>query len=433
MSDKHYDVIIIGGRCAGSSLALRLAGNDLKILLVDRAHFPSLPNVPSSPFIHPSTIKLLDELGIDESEYTHPGAKLERFVVDFVNYFHVVMPAARMMLDRNYCYGLDRNLFDQTLWNHAASAPGVTACDGFAVTEILKDESGTVKGIVGKPSGGTAETYTADLVVGADGRFSFAARQFGAKVVEEQNAFTTAAYHAEWENVDDYAPESPNAVTMYNTNKNFMLIVLPIAERKYIISTYLKSEDAQFGAKGVEQAYCEGLQRVPHLWNRLKNARRVTDVVGVRPIENGYREAAGANWALVGDAVHYKDPIDGQGIYDALLETKFLAQAIIDWKHHGMTWADAGTRYQQQVMDATHPFFLQTVERVKQNVHTNVPGFIAKTLVRWTLNDPDYQTEFLRYLGRAINPTDFKVTPGISPKVVMKGIIGDIRSRFSHN
>jgi 2-polyprenyl-6-methoxyphenol hydroxylase-like FAD-dependent oxidoreductase len=86
MSKNHYDVIIIGGRCAGASLALRLAGNDLKILLVDRATFPSLPNVPSSPFIHPSTMRLMDELGIAESEYTFPGARVEHFVVDFVNY-----------------------------------------------------------------------------------------------------------------------------------------------------------------------------------------------------------------------------------------------------------------------------------------------------------------------------------------------------------
>src|SRR5262245_21763207 len=100
MSENHYDVIIIGARCAGASLALRLAGNSVKILLVDRTTFPSLPNVPSSPFIHPGTLRLIDELGIDECEYTFPGAKVEHFVVDFVNYFHAVMPTSRMMLDR---------------------------------------------------------------------------------------------------------------------------------------------------------------------------------------------------------------------------------------------------------------------------------------------------------------------------------------------
>src|SRR5262249_47405939 len=160
----------------GASLALRLAGQDLKILLVDRATFPSLPNVPSSPFIHPGTMRLMDELGIDEAEYTLPGARVERLVVDFVNYFHAVMPTSRMGLGRDYCYGIDRKVFDHALWNHAARTPGVSARDRFSVTGILKDGSGIVGGISGKPSNSPSESYTADLVVGADGRFSFSAR-----------------------------------------------------------------------------------------------------------------------------------------------------------------------------------------------------------------------------------------------------------------
>lgn len=427
---NHYDVIIIGGRCAGSSLAMRLAGHDLKILLVDRATFPSLPNVPSSPFIYPSALRLLAELGIDESEYALPGAKIERFVLEFVGYFHTVMPTSLIGVDRNYCCGIDRRLFDHTLWKHAGRVPGVTAREGFSVTEILKNESGAVCGIVGKAGDGAAERFTADLVVGADGRFSFAARQFGAKVVEEQNGHTSASYHAEWENVDDYAPDCPDAVCLYNTNQGFAALVIPIAERKYIIGTYMKSADANFGARGLEQAYTNGLQRVPHLWNRLKNARRVTDIVGVRPIENGYREAFGAGWALAGDAVHYKDPFDGQGIYDALTETKLLAESIIDWKKNGTAWATAGANYQRRMMDATHAMFLQTVKRVKASLYTEVPGFALKTLARWVVNDPAYQAEFLRYLSRAIAPEDFKIEPSISPRVVLNGIAGDLRARF---
>jgi flavin-dependent dehydrogenase len=161
MVNQHYDVIIIGGRCAGSSLTLWLAGNNLKILLVDRATFPSLPSVPSSPFIYPCTLRLLDELGFKETDYTLPGSKIERFVIEFVNYFHAEMPTSRMMLDRNYCYGLDRNVFDQALWQRATQVPGVTAYEGFSVTEIIKNEVGAVTGIVGKTAAGKREQYTA--------------------------------------------------------------------------------------------------------------------------------------------------------------------------------------------------------------------------------------------------------------------------------
>ena len=430
MSENHFDVIIIGGRCAGASLARRLGEQGLKILLVDRATFPSLPNVPSSPIFHPGTMRMMDELGIDEADYTLAGGRIDHYVLSFVNYFEAVIPTARMTSDRKYSYGIDRNLLDHALWKHAASLPTVTAFEGFAVTEILKDEAGAVTGIVGKNADKVQETFTADLVVGADGRFSFAARQFGATVVEEKNEFTTAAYHAEWENVDDHGPECPRALTMYNTVKGLMLLVIPIAERKYIISTYMRSEDAQFGAKGLEDAYLEGVQAVPHLWKRMEHAKRVTDVVGVRPIENGYREAFGANWALVGDAVHYKDPIDGQGIYDALIETKVLAEAIISWKEEGVAWPVAGAHYKERMLAETHKMFLQTAGRVKQEVHTTPPAFLIKTYIRWLINDVDYQTQFLQYLSRSIDPADFKTEPSISLKVVWRGIVGDIRKRF---
>lgn len=430
MSNTHYDVIIIGGRCAGASLALWLAGNDLKILLIDRATFPSAPNVPSAPHIHPGTMRLLDELGIDESEYANPHNKIENFATNMLDQFHVVMPMSRLMLDRNYFRGIDRCLFDEILWKHAIRGDGVVGRSGFSATQILKDNDGHVTGIMGKAQNGETETFTADLVVGADGRFSFAARQFGAQITEEQNTYTSAVYHAEWENVDDHSAETSNALSAYNTVDGFMTLVIPIAERKVIIGTAMKSEDAIFGARGTEQAYEQSLKQFPHLWNRLKNAQRTTKVVGIRSIENGYREAYGKHWALVGDAVHYKDPSDGQGIYDALLGSKLLAKAIIDWKRNNTSWESAGARYQQQFRDVTHPTFEQTVKNTKQTLYTKIPGFVAKTMVRWLMSDPDFQTHLLQYLSRAIDPADYKPGRHLSPKLIMRGIIGDFRTRF---
>ena len=430
MSGDHYDVIIIGGRCAGASLALRLAGHDLKILLVDRATFPSLPSVPSAPFIHPGTMRLIDELDIAESEYTFPGGQVERFMVHYVDYFEAEIPMSRMGLDRNYFYGIDRSRFDRVLWEYAAQAPGVTAREGFAMTKISRDEHGAAAGIVGQGVSETPEAFTADLIVGADGRFSFAARELGAQITEELNQYTTAVYLAEWENVDDYSPDYPNAVTNYNTGRRLMVLAIPTAERRYLVGAYMPSQDAHFGAQGAEQAYMQILQRLPHLWDRLENARRVSDVVGIRPIENGYRQAYGANWALVGDAVHYKDPSDGQGIYDALLGSKLLADCVLDWKRNGGSWQPFGAAYQQQLLAETHRMLEQTVANVKQTIFTQPPGFIINTLIRYGASNPDFQTLFLRYLSRAIDPADFGAGAAMSPKILMNGIAGDIRRRF---
>jgi flavin-dependent dehydrogenase len=41
MPSTHYDVIIVGGRPAGSALAIRLGQQSLRVLLLERAVFPS--------------------------------------------------------------------------------------------------------------------------------------------------------------------------------------------------------------------------------------------------------------------------------------------------------------------------------------------------------------------------------------------------------
>src|SRR5262249_20995290 len=45
-----YDVIIVGARCAGASTAMLLARRGHRVLLVDRAKFPS--DIPHGHFIH---------------------------------------------------------------------------------------------------------------------------------------------------------------------------------------------------------------------------------------------------------------------------------------------------------------------------------------------------------------------------------------------
>ena len=419
---NHYDAIIVGGRIAGSSLAMRLAEQNLKVFLMDRANFPSLPQVPSSPIIHAGTMRLMDELGFDEKEYTHPDGIITEYTLSFIGHFQVFMPTALMNIDRNYSYGIDRNRFDAALWERATQAPNVTASANCAAIGIQK-ENGRVKGITCKDSAGHEVHVTADMIVGADGRFSWTAREVGAQVSEERNEYIGASYHAEWEDVEPISPEHPHTLGFYNTAKGLLVIFIPIDTRKYIVGNYLTMDKANFGPQKLESSYLQSLQSMPEVWARLKNARKVTPVVGVKGIQNGYRIPYGDGWVLAGDAVHYKDPIDGQGIYDALLGTKILAEAIRKWKQEGCSWEDSMRFYQDELWKATHSMFLQTVERIKQEAYGEPPPFIINTVIRWTLTDPEYQANLLRYIHRAIDPSE-RPTP--NPKFFLRGMKRDL-------
>lgn len=420
--DNHYTVIIIGGRIAGASLAMRLNQQNLKVLLIDRATFPSWPSVPSSPLVHPGTMRLLDELGLSEEEYTHPGGKATHFIMDMMGKYQAVMPLELLQLDRNYVFGIDRNKFDTVLWQRAKSLPNVTALEGFAMTDVIKDAAGRVTGIAGKAGKQAEQTFTAELVVGADGRFSPAAHKFGAKPFAELNDYPSASYHMEWEGVANYSDKYAQPLMVYQLGDGYSLLCIPIDKGKYIIGNYMRTEETEKVGK-MEEHYRKTIQSVPRLREMLKNARPITDIVGVRRIENGYRQAYGDGWALVGDAFHYESPLDGQGIYNALLATKFLAEAVQQWRS-GRPWLEVGKEYQQRFYDSSHDMLKQTVNRVKQELYTSPPPFVVNTLLRWMLTDPGYQQQFLRYLSRAIDPNTFSFGP--QPGPIMRGLLRDI-------
>ena len=64
-----YDVIVVGARCGGSPTAMLLARNGYRVLLVDKATFPS--DTMSTHLVHPPGVAALARWGIlDQLEAT---------------------------------------------------------------------------------------------------------------------------------------------------------------------------------------------------------------------------------------------------------------------------------------------------------------------------------------------------------------------------
>src|SRR3954451_18018468 len=60
--DAGYDAIVIGARCAGSPTAMLLARRGYKVLLLDRATFPS--DTMSTHLVHPPGVAALPRGGL---------------------------------------------------------------------------------------------------------------------------------------------------------------------------------------------------------------------------------------------------------------------------------------------------------------------------------------------------------------------------------
>lgn len=398
---SDYDVIIVGGRPAGATLAARLGDRGIRVLIVDRATFPSLPAVPSSPAIYPGAMALLDEIGIKEAAYGDDHARLLRIHMCVANELTVEMRVPKMAAGRDYGYGIDRIQFDDVLWRSLERYPSVERREGFHVTG-LTFEGSRVTGIEGSDKDGPTQAIKASCVVGADGRFSFVARAAGAPVIEEADEHTSTVYYADWKGLA-HAEEVRSTIVAFASAKGFDILMFPLPDGRYSVNTHARSDRVQINGDA-QGYYLSTLRDVPYIWRFLEGAEQVTPLVGVKKISNGYRRSSGPGWALTGDAYHYKDPVDGQGIYDALLESKILDRALASFVSGARSWDDAMAAYDKEVYEATHPMFVATVGRLKQELYVEPSLLEIQTLRRWTLTDPLYQETFLRVLGRHMRP-----------------------------
>jgi 2-polyprenyl-6-methoxyphenol hydroxylase-like FAD-dependent oxidoreductase len=424
--DSGFDVIIVGGRPAGASLAARLGQRGRRVLVVERADLPSVPTVPSCPTLHMGTLALLDELGVPESAYGPDALRFDRFVVQFASWFtaRMTMPT---VAGRAYGYSIYRSRFDLALWNNLDRYPTVTR-RRFAVSGLVRDDAGTVVGIEGSSPGVDPERILAPWVVGADGRFSLVAREAGAPIVEESAEKVSTVYFTDWEGLAPLDPKAGPPVQIYTTGRGLNVLLFPLPEGRTTICVHQRADRVDI-AGDAEGFYQKTIRGIPALAARLAEARPVGKVIGLKRVGNGYRQAAGAGWALVGDAFHYKDPVDGQGIYDALLGTRILAEELEANLAGAKDAAAAGAAYATRARDATRPMYLATVKRLAEELYSEPPVPVIRTLIRWLLTDPVYQERFILFLARGLDPARW-APPSLVLGCVVRGIGRDVAGLF---
>ncbi|GMV15337.1 MAG: hypothetical protein AMXMBFR56_35610 [Polyangiaceae bacterium] len=81
MTQHDFDAIVIGARCAGSPTAMLLARKGYKVLVVDRASFPS--DTLSTHVVQPRAVALLSRWGLLERLVATGCPPLHTYTFDF--------------------------------------------------------------------------------------------------------------------------------------------------------------------------------------------------------------------------------------------------------------------------------------------------------------------------------------------------------------
>ncbi|WP_255945743.1 NAD(P)/FAD-dependent oxidoreductase [Streptomyces odontomachi] len=381
-----FDAIVVGARCAGAPTAMLLAHAGYRVLMVDRADFPS--DTLSTHLIHQPGVAALARWGLLDRIRDSGCPPLNNAIYEVADVR--LEGCARGVEGQRAGYAPRRTVLDAILVDGAVEA-GVEFRDKCSVTDLLRDEAGRVVGVVGRYRG-VPFTERAHLVIGADGMHSKVAALCDAPFTVHRPRLT-CAYYAYWHDV-------PADLELYEAPSSWVAAV-PTNDRATLVLTYFpQSRFDEVRTTNTYHAYLEQVRTTaPALHERLQGKVLAERLRGTGDQQNFFRRSHGPGWALVGDAGHHKDSITARGISDAFFQAECLVRQV-----SGRLGGDPG------LLDAA----LEAYEQERDAALT--PGFQA-TLAAAQLQQHEQRLELLRAVQTDpdLKAIYFDIVAGIEP------------------
>lgn len=334
-----YDVIIVGARCAGAATALLLARQGVKVLLADRATFPS--DTISTHLLHPTGVARLRAWGLLEPLLAGGCPPIE--TISFQPAEDLVLRGAPYEYDGVAMSLAPRRTVLDALLVTAAVEAGAELREGASLQRVVRDDDGRA---VGAEFGGRAVeaqfggrslfAERAALIIGADGRHSTVARQVAAKPIRDAGTFG-CQFYGYWRGLPDVGTQifvgGGQAVLAYPTHDEHHLVLVGwpharFAEVKHDLHRHFHAAVAK---------------SAPAIAEHLTDAARAEPLTGSGDLGNYVRESSGPGWVLIGDAATAKDPVTAQGISDAFAQAQSLAERLPAALAAGPQAVDAAT------------------------------------------------------------------------------------------
>ncbi len=313
MATNQFDAIVVGARCAGSPTAMLLARKGYKVLVVDRATFPS--DTVSTHLLHPPGVAALKRWGVLDRLLATACPPIDTYAFDFGPFTISGSPGTD---EAPVAYGPRRSILDKLLVN-AASEAGAEVREGFTVEDVVI-EDGRVTGIRGHGDGGRTVTEHARVVVGADGRHSLVARAVGPQRYNEKPRLL-CGYYTYWSGL----PMDGRFETYIRPDRGFA--AWPTHDDLTLVIGGWPFAELEANRGDVEGNYLKMFEMAPAFADRVRAARREERFVGTA-VPNFFRRPYGPGWALVGDAGYNRDFITAQGMHDAFRDAELCATAL---------------------------------------------------------------------------------------------------------
>jgi len=361
-------VAILGGGPSGAFLAAKLARAGVKVAIFATGERP--PIIVGESLV-PAIIPYIRQLGVEEEVASYSQWKGgATFVLNSRDRMSIRFTDARGA-KTTYSYNVPRDRFDATVLEAALRAgarvvPAMGRVERVGDSDRIRLTEQSLAAAAGVLDG------QPDWIVDAGGRRRQVANLMKLETITGKRRDT--ALHAHLEGVEVEVEGNVHTDRLENTGWCWRI---PLPGR--VSLGFVVDSDAirKFGDTPEEQ-FDEYLRYEPVVKDWARAAKRITPVVKYSNYQLRATRGVGENWALVGDAFGFVDPVFSSGLLIAFESADELAAAIVRGRQKDFERYEAGTLKSlagwQRIIEYFYTGQLLTLFRVGEYVKTTPLG-----------------------------------------------------------
>ncbi|MEU4690757.1 tryptophan 7-halogenase [Actinoplanes sp. NPDC023714] len=331
MNSESYDVIVIGGGPAGSTVATLTAKKGHRVLLLEKDKFPRYQIgeslLPATVHGIANLLGVADRLG--EAGFMRKNGGTFRWGANPEPWTFAFAVSPRLAGPTSHAYQVERMKFDQILLDNARKN-GVKVQELCTVTDVV-EAGGRVTGVRYADADGTAYEASAAYVVDASGNLSRTYRSVSPQR-HYSPYFQNLALFGYFEGGKRLpAPNQGNILCAAFDEGWFWYI--PLTDQLTSVGAVVRRDSADRVQGDPEAALRNLIDDCPLIKEYLADARRVTEgPYGEIRVRKDYSYCNAPFWrsgmALIGDAACFVDPVFSSGVHLATYGALLAARSI---------------------------------------------------------------------------------------------------------
>lgn len=332
-----YDVIIIGGGPAGSSAAIYLRKAGIKVAVFEKETFPR-PHVGES--LLPYCYGIFKDLGIldtlEKTTVRKPGVRIinENNTLQTTYCFKNILDGPHYL-----SFHVLREKFDKQLLDKAKK-DGANVFENHKVIDV-NISNPEIAEVTLQNNLRKKKKVSCRFLIDATGQNTFMAKKFNLKIKHEK--LDRVAFLAHWncDTTTEGLNEGLLQLVYLNQQKKGWMGIQPVDVNRVSVgivvdNSYIKKIKPTLSKDNwKKEFYLSEIKNAPFANNLLKGFDVITDIMVVGDYSYKVKNRYSTNYALIGDAGGFLDPIFASGIYLALNTAESVSKSIIELLKNG--------------------------------------------------------------------------------------------------